>query len=378
MKFPIPHGKYIKKLQIDDAGISIDFERKKRVALVLIGLNPNYWPYLAQTIHDAKQKFLPHHTVDYFVWTDAPQKGDTSALSEVLGRLPTQAQVEAEVRAGQSLRHFSREIVQGAVEALWKHDNLVMTPMDSIEWPMPTLMRYHLFLQKEEELAAYDYIFYLDADMRIVEKISDEILGEDLTVALHPMYDLNPTYVPPYEPNSESTAFIPRLGQIIVENDKPRFRPLYLAGGFQGGKSKPFIKAMKEMKKNIDTDFSKNYIAIWNDESHWNKYIFTHRGPILEERVIVLGPEYIHPDSLIKEYYEPRWGRKLTPKIYTITKPFSLSKQGGAALSEIVGAPAPAQCPTCQDYLQEEGHRILRVIECTGKGKPHQVETQKI
>ena len=50
--------------------------------------------------------------------------------------------------------------------------------------------------------------------------------------------------------------------------------PLYFAGGFQGGKAKEWIKAMKVMKKIIDTDLNhKNYIPVWNDESVWNKYL---------------------------------------------------------------------------------------------------------
>lgn len=92
---------------------------------------------------------------------------------------------------------------------------------------------------------------------------------------------------------------------------------------------------METMKKQIDTDFDHNYTAIWNDESHWNEYVFKHKGPILGNECVVLGAEYVHPDSLIKEYYEPRWGRKLEPKIITLTKPFSLTSQGGDDLKKL-------------------------------------------
>lgn len=336
MKIPLPKGKYIKRIDVNEKDLDISFAKKKKVALLFISLNAHYWPYAKQVIEDCKSNFLPQHNVDYFVWTDMPEEN----LS-----------------------------------------NVTIIPTEPIEWPHPTLMRYHLFLNEEERLKDYDYIFYLDADMRVVTKISDEILGQDLTVALHPMYDLNPTYVPPYEPNIKSTAFIPRLSQIIDEKGKQRLRPLYLAGGFQGGTAQSFIKAMKSMKKWIDKDFNNNYVAIWNDESHWNKYVFTKKGPILDPRVIVLGPEYIYPDSLIKEYYEPRWGRKLEPKIITLTKPFSISKEGAEGLNEVLGgtlAEPPFTCEICKDTFKVIGHKINRVIKCTGTGVPHELDMTKL
>lgn len=173
-------------------------------------------------------------------------------------------------------------------------------------------------LQQEEILSKYDYIFYCDVDMAFVDIVGDEILGDGLTSGTNPMYYLDKSMVPPYEPNSNSTAYINRPGQIVNENGQPRFQPMYYAGGFQGGKTDKFIEAMKVMKKNIDKDFNNNYIAIWNEESHWNKYLFDNPP------AIVLNPSYIFPDSLINEYYIPRWGRAYQPKLVTLTKKTSL------------------------------------------------------
>lgn len=332
MKIPLPKDKYIKNIEVNDDGIDVQFETKKKVALLFISLNKNYWPYFKQVMEDCKHNFLPQHKVDYFVWSDMPE-------SEITGA--------------------------------------TVIPTDAIEWPAPTLMRYHLFLNQEEKLKEYDYVFYLDADMRVVQKISDEILGEGLTAAEHPMYALRKEYIPPYEPNEKSAAYIKRPGKVIDENGKPRFKPYYIAGGFQGGTSKTFLEAMREMKKTIDHDFDKlNYTAIWNDESHWNKYVFDkYSGPL-----IVLGPEYIYPDSLIKEYYEPLWGKKYEPKIITLTKPFSLSKEGGKALNEMLGGKAHEsfQCSQCNDTFEYAGHKINKVIQCPGSGKPHQLDMVKI
>ena len=540
VKIPIevPKGKYISYCNFDGKDINIKYKDKLKIALLFVCLNAKYWPYLTNVINDAKTHFLPHHDVDYLIWSDMP--------SDIIYEKSTVFSTEA------------------------------------VEWPMPTLMRYHLFLQQEEKLKEYDYIFYLDADMRIVDFIGDEILGEGLTVAEHPMYALRKEYFPPYEPNINSSAYVPRVGQIINEQGKSRFKPVYAAGGFQGGKTELFIEAMKTMKENIDKDFAQNYVAIWNDEclakgtkirimrhdanlvehyieilieniqvgdsvvtrngckkvlkkiyqgrkkvinragvwatldhpfittkgikhcaklvekdelfildyytdnffkcylkewekkihikydlyeqdirleikrqvnlsdgeraqvfvafqrmieyegllctdmgkkrleegdqpyrhvefwewaaykiikygfetdvydltiedepeffangvlvhnSHWNRYLFDYKGEML-----VLSPSYVYPDSLIKEYYEPIWGKSLLPKIITLTKPFTLSKEGGEHIRQFFGE-QKFICPTCKDVLEIAGHRIDSVVECLGSGKPHQCSMTKI
>lgn len=247
--------------------------KKYKVALCFICVNENYWEFITRTIEGAKKFFLPHHEVDYFVWSDLP-KEETDKYEATI---------------------FQTE---------------------SVEWPLPTLFRYHLFLQQEELLKKYDYVFYCDIDMVFANYIGDEVLGEGITAALHPMYALRNNFVAPFEPNNESAAYVP-------------FDNNYYAGGFQGGKAKEFIKAMKEMKKTIDIDFeNNNYIARWNDESHWNKYLKDNPPSI------VLSPAYIYPDSLINEYYIKIWGRNYSPKLITLTKKFTVNSAGGAAIQE--------------------------------------------
>lgn len=199
-------------------------------------------------------------------------------------------------------------------------------PTESFAWPLPTLYRYSLFLREEELLSTYDYILYIDADMKFVSRVGDEVLG-NLVAAQHPMYAIRKDYIPPYEPNEKSTSFIPRPGRVNEVDGKKRFEPLYFAGGLQGGRSDVFIKAMKEMKEMIDKDFTQNnYIPIWNDESAWNAYLFKNPP------TVVLNPSYVCPDTLNKSYYQKVWGRNYVPKLVTITKKFSLTKQGGTNL----------------------------------------------
>jgi hypothetical protein len=325
-------------------------------------VNDRYWPYLKQVIEDCKKHFLPQHHVDYLVWSDMPEKESPEYL------------------ALKDTQFFSKQIIQGSVDFVRDTKGIEIFPTEPIEWPAPTLMRYHLFLQQEEKLKEYDHVFYLDADMRVLEKISDEILSEGLLAAEHPMYSLRKEYVPPYEPNPKSAAYIKRPGAVMTdEKGKPRFKPYYYAGGFQGGISSEFIKAMKVMKENIDKDFNNNYTAIWNDESHWNKYLSDYTG-----KVVVLSPSYIYPDSLIKEYYEPLWGKSYPPKIVTLTKPFSLSKEGAAQLNEFLGNKIPQaqqrsvfECPTCHDHFDTQGHTVVKVVHCPGSGQAHQLDLQK-
>ena len=86
------------------------------------------------------------------------------------------------------------------------------------------------------------------------------------------------------------------------------------------------------MKNLVDTDMINNYIPIWNDETAWNKYL--EKTP---DDLVVLTPSYIYPDSLIKEYYEPKvWGCSYQPKIITLTKKFTTSKEGGDAVAKML------------------------------------------
>lgn len=257
---------------------------KYKVALISICLNPQYHVYIGPMFESARKFFLKGHEVDYFVWSEM-------------------------------------EKLEGAT----------VIPTTPFAWPLPTLHRFHLFLGQEEKLREYDYVFYCDADMLFVGKVGDEILGEGLTAAQHPMYATRRDLIPPYEPNPKSATYIQRPGRVIDVDGKKRFESLYFAGGFQGGRTEEWVTAMKSMKGMIDTDFQQNnYIPIWNDETAWNKYL-CDKPPS-----VVLSPSYIYPDSLNRSYYQRIWNRNYVPKIVTLTKPFSLTQEGGAALRQIL------------------------------------------
>jgi hypothetical protein len=301
-----------------------DLKTKHKVALVFICLNPLYWQYAPQMVAGARQFFLPGHQTDFFFWTDIPV--DRKEMAQ-----KTKDALKPYLNIEEPDTALQVENVINSIESLRGKDDINIIPTEASEWPYPTLLRYNLFLGEEERLKEYEYVYYCDIDMQFVGAVGDEILPKDGTCAAqHPMYALRKEYWPPYEPNEESASYIKRPGRVIIEENKPRFMPLYYAGGFQGGTAPKFIEAMKRCKKLIDQDMNKNYIPIWNDETAWNKELSDNPPEI------VLTPSYIYPDSLIKEYYEPLWGKSYLPKIITLTKKFSVSKEGGDAVSKML------------------------------------------
>ena len=310
-----------------------------KIGIVCICLNPSYWPYISEMLWGLDTFFLKHpdikdkYEIEFLVWSDIPEEPETirQRMAEYLAQ---RGEARVSVINSKDVHilfdgNKANELENFIQNFSHKRKSIKIFPTEPIEWPMPTLMRYHLLLQQEEYLKKFDYIFYIDVDMRITDWIDEEILG-NLVAAQHPMYALRQNYHPPYEPNPESSAYIPRPGRILEENGKKRFEPLYFAGGFQGGKTEDFIKAMKVMRGRVDEDFNRNYIAIWNDETHWNKYLFENPP------AVVLSPAYIYPDSLIDTYYIRVWGRNYSPKIMTLTKAFSMTTKEGKAVNDLV------------------------------------------
>lgn len=346
-----------KKLDVDIARLNTDIEvwnyiqehqadlqKKYKVALVFICLNPLYWQYAPEMVKGAKELFLPGHQTDFFFWTDIPEKEKIPEKYKAEFQkhgvdVNNPVMVQQDILINNTYQFNIQKVIDSLVE-LRNIEGINIIPVDPVDWPYPTLLRYNLFLQQEEKLKDYDYIFYLDCDMQFCNVVGDEILPkEGLMATVHPGYHIRQELYPPYEPNSKSASYIKRPGRIIEDSQAKnakneligkRFQPLYYAGGFQGGRAKPFIQAMKDTRLLIEQDLTNRYIPIWNDESAWNKYLSENPPEI------VLNPSYIYPDSLIKEYYIPVvWGRDYQPKIKTLTKWFSTSKEGGKAVQQM-------------------------------------------
>jgi len=158
-------------------------------------------------------------------------------------------------------------------------DNVKISQIEHEPWPIPTLKRYHYFVKEKEYLSQFDYIYYMDVDMRIEDKVGDEILG-DLVATQHPGFWFKDKSQFSYERRPESTAFVP------ADEGK-----MYYAGGFNGGKPEHFLKMSQTIVDNVEKDFENGLIAVWHDESHMNRYLINN-PPTIE-----LTPSYCYPEA---------------------------------------------------------------------------------
>lgn len=146
-------------------------------------------------------------------------------------------------------------------------------------WPGPTLHRYRTMLQAAAELSQFDYVYYCDVDMLFTGCVGVEIFGE-LTAVLHPGFFNKPRIAYTYEYRPNSRAYV-----------AAREGSHYFAGGFQGGTAAAYLTAMQEMAARIEDDERRGMVAVWHDESHWNRYLIDHRPHT------ILPPLYCSPES---------------------------------------------------------------------------------
>ena len=131
-------------------------------------------------------------------------------------------------------------------------------------WPGPTLHRYRTMLRAAGDLAAGDYVYYVDVDSRFVRPVGDEIFG-DLAATVHYGFVEKRRCEWTLDCNPNSRACV---------GPRDRWRPQhYYAGGFQGGRAGVYLDAMRAMDAAIADDESCGVTAWWHDESHWNRYL---------------------------------------------------------------------------------------------------------
>lgn len=169
---------------------------------------------------------------------------------------------------------------------------------DRSTFPEASLYRYHVFLSQAERLEAMDYLFYCDADMLVVDTVGDEILSR-LVATQHPGYVGKRG---PFETRAESRA-------CVASGEGGD----YFYGGFQGGEARAYLEAAAEMAAQIDDDAARGVMAIWHDESHWNRYLVDHPASR------TLTPSYAYPETQGR-YYRRLWGKNYPPKIVALDK----------------------------------------------------------
>lgn len=204
-----------------------------KIGLLVIATN-KYIQFLQPLITGADKFFLKNHEVTYFVFTN---------------------------------QDINIESDRSVVKIETEHKN----------WPWMTLGRYKIFSENRKTLEQMDYLYYIDADMLIVDEVGDEILG-DLVVTQHPGY-YGRRGTPEHRP--ESLAYIP-----------PFKNMQYFAGGFNGGTSQEYLRMAEVLNRNINLDYSRGIIAIWHDESHLNRYASDY-----DQKLTVLSPSYCYGEN---------------------------------------------------------------------------------
>ena len=159
-----------------------------------------------------------------------------------------------------------------------KHPKIVKISAPHKKWPYTTLTRFHEYYKGRDQIASMDYLYACDADMLFVDNVANEILGERVGT-LHPgfldkrgSYEIDNPDSPAYVKNEEGTH--------------------YFAGGFYGGRTPEVLKLLKTVTENVNKDLANDFIAVWHDESHLNRYFIDNQP------TVILNPSYCCPETL--------------------------------------------------------------------------------
>lgn len=175
----------------------------------------------------AEQYFLTHHIKEYFVFTD------------------------------------SKDIYQKSSSRVHQ------IHQENLGWTFNTLKHFEMFLSIQDKLTAFDFIFFMNANVLFCKEIDEGFLPiqEDFTLVEHfCLYNKLP-YAFPYDRNPHSTAYIPFY--------KGKY---YVRGGVNGGKTQNFLHLIQTLHQATQTNLQRNIIALWHDESHLNHYMINQKN----------------------------------------------------------------------------------------------------
>lgn len=134
----------------------------------------------------------------------------------------------------------------------------------NLVWPYPTLYRFKFFIEQQERLGKMDYLIFCNANLLFLKNINldDLLIEKPMFATIHPSEYKKTKRKFPYERNKKSLAFVDQDGSELE----------YVCGGFNGGRSAYFLNMARDLSYNIEQDLNNGIIAIWHDESHFNRY----------------------------------------------------------------------------------------------------------
>ena len=160
-----------------------------------------------------------------------------------------------------------------------KFTNIFFNEIKHEEWPLNSLKRYQYFVDKKDLISKYDYVFYFDADLLVVENI-DNFEFHNLFAVSHPA-NLSMSNMWDIETNKNSTAY---LDPVQIGH--------YVQGCFWGGIPSEIIEMCDTLYKNAKIDLDNNFIAKWFDESHLNHYFYFNK-----DKVNIVSSSFSYPES---------------------------------------------------------------------------------
>lgn len=212
-----------------------------------------YKQFVSGIQRDCAERFLKPHALSFFLFTDAPEE-------------------------------FPDEVHGCPI-----HKYLVKRQ----GFPGDTLYRYHYMLKAEAELKKHDFMYYTDVDYWVLESPNLQLMmpaNRGLVATEH---------INVFDETKHTAA-----GHVGTPDNNPRSKAFiapneamngYYAGGVQGGGTEKFLAACRVMRDRIDDDDARGVMALWHDESHWNRYLLDSPPET------VLSQSYIFPERCLSE-----------------------------------------------------------------------------
>uniref|UniRef100_A0A3P8SDI6 Globoside alpha-1,3-N-acetylgalactosaminyltransferase 1-like n=1 Tax=Amphiprion percula TaxID=161767 RepID=A0A3P8SDI6_AMPPE len=238
-----------------------------RVAVVVLAVG-KYTRFLKGFLESGEKYFLVGLRVTYYIFTDNEQDVPNVTLSE------------------------GRKITILPVPSAKRWQDVVLSKM---KWATVTIDK-----QIRNEA---DYLFMMDIDSVFHNRFGAESLSQMSAVLHRAFYKTHQRDQFPYERRPESKAYIP-----AGEGD------YYYTAAVWGGYLEDMYRLVKYCYEQSEEDAKNNIEAVWQEESHLNKY-FLYNKPAK-----VLSPEYLWSDyetpgsdiklirisQLVKDYAEVR------------------------------------------------------------------------
>ncbi|XP_077309307.1 histo-blood group ABO system transferase 2-like isoform X2 [Lithobates pipiens] len=228
--------------KVDDKSTELAHCERK---LLVHDLNGRYIRFLGPLLETAERFFMVGHNVTYYVFTD-----NVSNL------------VKPKMGEGRNL-----QLHEVSADKRWQ--DVSMRRMEILQ-----------AVTKEQMPNEIDYLVCADVDMVFNDHMGVEILG-DLFATIHPGYFLADQQGFTYERRPISAAYIP-----YGEGD------FYYMAALYGGRVEEIYKLSTACHNGIKEDKKKNIEAVWQEESHLNRYL------VYNKPTKVLSPEYIWDTNL--------------------------------------------------------------------------------